>query len=300
MFRSITFIKRLYPSLVDSKLLVPVRDHDPICVYIPLWLIRNEIGHFCHFACLFISLFGWFETANMPSTHIRGIVYIPLWLIRNFSENLWIVLLPVYIPLWLIRNWAWCYGRNRDSRVYIPLWLIRNVDATPSGTPPDGLYPSLVDSKPGALGIKEETHKFISLFGWFETQHRQREILQLPGFISLFGWFETKPIQSMSPLQKRLYPSLVDSKLLKEVCYQNKWKFISLFGWFETLFCLEAHQETRLRLYPSLVDSKRLSLSRSIEWITVYIPLWLIRNGSSSGHTGTATSLYPSLVDSKL
>ena len=55
----------LYPSLVDSKQFVSLLMKWLDYVYIPLWLIRNDLIDFINsLEASFISLFGWFETKS--------------------------------------------------------------------------------------------------------------------------------------------------------------------------------------------------------------------------------------------
>ena len=118
-------IPSLYPSLVDSKLINAGIKPEYDIVYIPLWLIRNE---------LFLG-----------SPRTDDCVYIPLWLIRNKGGNT------------KGRSARKClYPSLVDSKpdrtttlwqdiVYIPLWLIRNLDLAPV--------------------LQELKDMFISLFG---------------------------------------------------------------------------------------------------------------------------------------
>ncbi len=145
-----------------------------------------------------------------------------------------------------------------------------------------GLYPSLVDSKrKSECGRAHVRALFISLFGWFETiKSISLSAGELILFISLFGWFETLILSGEIETHLSLYPSLVDSKPRQT---QN---FLLLFR------CL----------YPSLVDSKRHNQSARVLNHSVYIPLWLIRNGAARlrNVVEKREGLYPSLVDSKL
>jgi len=129
-FNGIVMLSSLYPSLVDSK---PGRwiSREILCgqVYIPLWLIRNEIGDRPGSVIWFISLFGWFETA--------------LWRLEALGVE------PVFISLF---GWFETAFENQKGSLtgrFISLfgWFETSPGIRLSYRRSDSLYPSLVDSK---------------------------------------------------------------------------------------------------------------------------------------------------------
>ena len=163
-------------------------------VYIPLWLIRNS------------------NRSREPKGRERE-VYIPLWLIRNRAFWGAMLMLNSLYPSLVDSKHYFCVWDTAINSLYPSLVDSKPLQSLWTHSRTSCLYPSLVDSKPDyraqstdhgcvyiplwlirnlnpCIKMLGERAVFISLFGWFETQHFPT-VVETIEFISLFGWFET-------------------------------------------------------------------------------------------------------------